>query len=81
MVSKDYQNQGIGKLLALHALETAKNSGYLAMQFNMVLSQNRRSLALWLSLGFKVISRIPKAYHLKENIYEDALILFKDLSD
>lgn len=78
MVSKTYQSQGIGRLLAQHCLDTAKKLGYLAMQFNMVLCHNRKSLSLWLSLGFKVICRIPKAYKIKENTYEDALVLFKE---
>lgn len=51
---------GCGIVSAL--LEQAKAQGYLAMQFNCVVSTNTRAVRLWQSLGFAIVGTVPKAY-------------------
>jgi GNAT superfamily N-acetyltransferase len=62
IVDEKESGKGFGKLMALFALAEAKKAGYLAMQFNFVISTNQAAVKLWLSLGFDIIGEIPEAY-------------------
>ena len=43
---------GIGRALVRHSLDTARELGYRAMQFNAVVSTNARAIALYEQMGF-----------------------------
>jgi len=62
MVRPGCEGQGLGAALCRHSLEQAKAQGYLAMQFNCVVSTNTRAVRLWQSLGFAIVGTVPKAY-------------------
>lgn len=79
MVDPEWQGKGLGKALGQHAIDRATLLGYKAMQFNMVVSHNHRSLNLWLSLGFHIIGTIPNAYQMPDDTYVDAFIVYKSL--
>jgi ribosomal protein S18 acetylase RimI-like enzyme len=73
--------QGIGTLLVNASLEIAKNLGFQAMQFNMVLSQNVIAMKLYGKLGFKIIGTIPQAIRNPDGSYQDGYILFRTLNN
>lgn len=79
MIKKNYRGQGIGTFLMNTSLEIAKNLGYQAMQFNMVLSQNTIALKLYQKLGFNVIATIPNAVRNPEGTYQDGYVLHRKL--
>lgn len=79
MIKGSHRGQGIGTLLVTASLEIAKNLGFQAMQFNMVLSQNAIALKLYNKLGFKIIGTIPKAVRNPDRTYQDGYILFRTL--
>jgi GNAT superfamily N-acetyltransferase len=79
MIHPDYQGQGIGKILGIHALEQAKHLGYLAMQFNIIVSTNVKSVALWKSLQFQIVGTIPKGFLHAENGLVDIYIMHRFL--
>ncbi len=54
--------RGIGRALGEAVLDRARATGYRAMQFNAVVATNTRALALWRSLGFAEVGRIPGAF-------------------
>jgi L-amino acid N-acyltransferase YncA len=62
MVDPTCAGRGIGRALAVEALVRARAAGYRAMQFNAVVATNTRALALWRSLGFDEVGRIPGAF-------------------
>lgn len=62
IVAAGQMGKGIGRTMGLHALEEARQAGFLAMQFNYVVSTNTRAVALWQSLGFAIIGTVPQAY-------------------
>ena len=53
--------RGIARALAAHVLAEASAQGYLAMQFNAVVETNVRAVALWQSLGFRILATVPRA--------------------
>jgi L-amino acid N-acyltransferase YncA len=81
MVSDAEQGRGIGFLMGEHSLVEARRLGYLAMQFNFVVSTNQPAVALWRKLGFEVAGTLPKAYLHERLGYVDALVMYQLLSD
>ena len=71
IVHPDYRRRGIASALGKFALKQAKKSGYKAMQFNFVVSVNKVAVALWESLGFKIIGTMPKGFqHAKKGMVD-----------
>jgi ribosomal protein S18 acetylase RimI-like enzyme len=81
MIDPGCSGRGVGKTLALHCLQEAKKSGYLAMQFNFVVSTNDAAIALWRKLGFKTVGTLPKAFLHQQLGYVDALVMHRFLDD
>jgi GNAT superfamily N-acetyltransferase len=79
MVHPGFQGKGIGKLLGEAALQEAKQAGFLAMQFNMVVSTNTSAKRLWDKLGFITIGTLPKVFHHPQLGLVDAFIMHRFL--
>jgi ribosomal protein S18 acetylase RimI-like enzyme len=71
--------RGIARKMCEHSLRHARALGYRAMQFNFVLESNARAVALWRSLGFETIGRVPEGFLHPRAGYVDALVLFRRL--
>ena len=54
ITSKKAQGQGVGKFMCTHSLQVAKEMGFLAMQYNLVVSNNERAVHLWKKFGFEM---------------------------
>jgi len=77
MVHPEKHSHGIGKAMAEHSLAEAKKLGYLAIQFNFVISTNKPAVALWKKMGFQIIGISPKAFkHTQEGLI-DAYIMHR----
>lgn len=62
MVAPGAAGRGIGRALGEEVLRRAAADGYSAMQFNAVVETNTAAIALWESLGFRVMTTIPAAF-------------------
>jgi ribosomal protein S18 acetylase RimI-like enzyme len=71
--------QGVARQMCEHSLEYARGAGFLAMQFNFVISSNERAVRLWQFLGFEIVGRLPAAFRTPSGGYDDALVMFKTL--
>lgn len=80
MIKSSHRGQGIGTLLVNASLEIAKNLGFQAMQFNMVLSQNFIALKLYQKLGFNIVGTIPNAIQNPDGSYQQGYILHRELN-
>lgn len=81
MVSTAAQGVGVGHLLGEHGIEEARRQGYLAMQFNYVVSTNTAAIKLWKKLGFSIVGTLPKAFRHKRFGYVDAYVMYQLLQD
>lgn len=81
MVSPAAQGVGIGMMLGRHSLEQARAAGFLAMQFNYVVSTNIAAVVLWKKLGFSIVGTLPKAYRHQRLGYVDAYVMYQMLQD
>lgn len=78
-VAVDAQGQGIGRALVEHSLARARSEGFLAMQFNYVVSTNAPAMALYRKLGFSIAGTLPQAFRHRERGLVDAYVLHRFL--
>jgi L-amino acid N-acyltransferase YncA len=80
MVSPLTRGEGIGFALGEHSLEEARKAGYLAMQFNLVVSSNRSAVKLWQKLGFKIVGTLPEVFKHSQSGFVDAYVMHRFLN-
>lgn len=73
------QGRGIARAMCLHSMERAKERGFLAMQFNFVVSTNVRAIKLWQGLGFETVGRLTGAFRHPGKGLVDALVMYRNL--
>jgi ribosomal protein S18 acetylase RimI-like enzyme len=73
------RGRGIARAMCLHSLDVARQQGYRAMQFNFVVATNESAVALWKSLGFEVVGRVPQAFRHPALGLVDALVMYRAL--
>ncbi|MEM9488021.1 MAG: GNAT family N-acetyltransferase [Myxococcota bacterium] len=79
-VRADQRGLGVGRAMGEASLVAARELGYRAMQFNIVVSTNRAAVRLWRSLGFRIAGTIPEGFRLPSGQYVAHHILFRQLS-
>lgn len=71
IVHPEFRRRGIARALGKFVLKEAKRAGYKAIQFNFVVSINKVAVALWQSLGFRIIGTMPKGFnHAKKGLVD-----------
>jgi ribosomal protein S18 acetylase RimI-like enzyme len=70
---------GVGLALAEHSLAEARRLGYVAMQFNFVVSTNEPAVALWKRLGFAIVGTLPAAFQHPRLGLVDAYVMHRYL--
>jgi L-amino acid N-acyltransferase YncA len=79
MTGRHAAGRGIGRALCMHSLQRAKERGFRAMQFNLVISTNATAVHLWQSCGFAIVGRLPGAFLHPVHGYVDALVMHRVL--
>jgi ribosomal protein S18 acetylase RimI-like enzyme len=79
MVAPDARGLGIGRAMGEHCLNEARRLGFLAMQFNFVVSTNQSAIRLWQKLGFKIVGTLPNAFRHPEKGYIDVYVMYCSL--
>ena len=81
MVSEAARGRGVARLMCEHSQQQARESGFLAMQFNSVVACNEVAVALWHKLGFETVGRLPRAYRHAQLGLVDCLVMYKWLAE
>jgi L-amino acid N-acyltransferase YncA len=79
VVAQDAGGRGVARHMCAASLELARELGFLAMQFNFVVSSNVRAVRLWRAMGFEVVGTLPGAFAHPELGFVDALVMFRSL--
>ncbi len=79
MVHPMAQGKGIGKLMCAHSIQVAKDSGFKAIQFNIVVSTNKGAVKLWEKFGFDIIGTTPNGFKHQILGLVDTYIMYKKL--
>jgi ribosomal protein S18 acetylase RimI-like enzyme len=79
MVAEAARGRGIGEALCRRSLETARETGYTAMQFNFVVSTNIAAVKLWQRCGFAIVGTLPGAFRHPRLGSVDGLVMYRTL--
>jgi RimJ/RimL family protein N-acetyltransferase len=77
IVADDARNQGLASLMCDHSQTQAVAMGFLAMQYNLVVSTNESAVRLWKKHGFEIIGTLPKSFRHNRFGLVDAHIMYK----
>ncbi|WP_432512699.1 GNAT family N-acetyltransferase [Kineococcus sp. SYSU DK001] len=79
MVAPAARGRGVGRALGEHVLAWARGAGFLAMQFNAVVETNTAAVALWQSLGMRIVGTVPQAFDHPEHGYVGLHVMHRSL--
>lgn len=79
VVSPGAQGKGMGRALVEHSLAQAQSDGFMAMQFNYVVSTNAPAVELYKKLGFAIVGSLPKAFRHQQLGLVDVYVMFRFL--
>jgi L-amino acid N-acyltransferase YncA len=79
MTAQHATGRGVARAMCRHSLDTARERGFRAMQFNFVVSTNQRAVRLWTAFGFATVGRLPEAFLHPALGYVDALVMYRAL--
>ena len=75
------RGRGVAEQMCDHSKDAARDLGYSAMQFNLVLASNTGAVRLWGRLGFATVGTIPEAFDHPTLGLVDAFVMHKSLTD
>ncbi|WP_231940897.1 GNAT family N-acetyltransferase [Acidihalobacter aeolianus] len=81
IVAPQARGRGVARALHTHSLATARRLGYLAMQYNLVVSTNTVAVRLWQQLGFEIVGTLPRAFRHRTLGLVDAYVMYRWLGD
>lgn len=79
VVDPTVQGRGIGRALVEHSLDRARAEGFLAIQFNYVVSTNAPAVELYRRLGFAVVGTLPEAFRHRTLGLVDVFVMHRFL--
>lgn len=79
MVDPSASGRGIGETLCRHSMAEAVRLGFLAMQFNFVVSTNARAVALWKRCGFEIVGTVPRSFRHPSLGLVDTFVMYRSL--
>lgn len=62
VTAEDARGQGVASAMCAESLQRARDMGYQAMQFNLVLASNAGAVRLWQHHGFTIAGTLPDAF-------------------
>lgn len=77
VVSEAARGHGVATSMCEHSQRIAIELGFLAMQFNFVVSTNLGAIRLWQRLGYDIVGTLPGAFHHPDAGLVDAHIMYK----
>jgi len=79
IVADGERGKHIGRTMAEHSIDQARQLGFRSMQFNLVVSTNESAVRLWRQLGFAIVGTLPGVFRHPSRGYVDAYLMFMDL--
>jgi ribosomal protein S18 acetylase RimI-like enzyme len=81
VVAPQAWGKGIARAMCMHSFERARQRGFRAMQFNLVIASNERAVHLWQSCGMEIVGRLPGGFAHPQLGFVDALVMYRQLDD
>ncbi|WP_136069190.1 GNAT family N-acetyltransferase [Modicisalibacter radicis] len=81
IVAGSARGRGIAGQLCEHSQRQARERGFRAMQYNLVVATNEGAIRLWKRHGFDEVGRLPGAFRHPRHGFVDALVMYKALGE
>jgi len=79
IVSDKASGKGLATALCIHSQQQARELGFEAMQFNLVVSNNYAAIRVWEKQGFATAGCLPGAFRHPRLGRIDAMVMYKQL--
>jgi ribosomal protein S18 acetylase RimI-like enzyme len=66
--------------MARASLDWARQRGFRAMQYNLVVSTNDRAVRLWQRLGFAIVGTVPAAFEHPTHGFVAVHVMYRSLT-
>ena len=80
IVAEAARGRGLAGELCRHSLEVARERGYRAMQYNLVVGNNTAAIRVWEKHGFHIAGTLPGAFQHPSEGDVDAHVMFRTLA-
>lgn len=77
-IEKDWQGQGLGRILMELSLKQARENGFLQMELG-VYEGNTAAIRLYESCGFTEMGRVPRGFRYKDGSCQDEILMVRPL--
>lgn len=81
IVDAGWRGRGVGRLMLADSLQAARQAGYQAIQFNVVVSTNRGAVKLYQEFGFQILATLPGAFRHPTLGYVDTYLMRRSLEE
>ncbi len=81
MVDPAARGRGVGRAMGEDCVRRAKEAGFLALQFNFVVSTNESAVGLWRDLGFAIVGTLPRAFRHATRGFVDVYVMYRWLGE
>ena len=81
VVAPNARRKGVASQMVRHSQNEARERGFLAMRFNLVVTANIAGVQAWQKAGFEIIGTVPRAFRYQNTEFVDAHIMYKWLGD
>lgn len=79
IVAAEARGRGLAGQMCEHSLALARELGFTAMQYNLVVATNEVAVKLWQKHGFEVRGMLPGAFRHPERGPVDAHVMYRRL--
>jgi ribosomal protein S18 acetylase RimI-like enzyme len=79
VTAQRFARRGLAEAMCRHSMQAARERGYTAMQFNLVVTSNHSAMRLWTRLGFATVGILPRAFEHPQHGRVDAVVMFREL--
>ena len=79
MVAPEARGRGVGRALGEHVVAWHRERGFRGIQFNAVVETNTAAVALWESLGFRIVGTVPGAFRSTAHGYVGLHVMYLPL--
>lgn len=77
IVAEATRCRGVASAMCEHSQLEALSRGFLAMQYNLVVSTNEQAFRLWKKHEFELVGTLPRAFRHKRHGLVDAYVMYK----
>lgn len=79
VIASGARGRGFAVPLCLQSQTKAREMGFKAMVFNLVVAGNERAVRAWKKAGLEIIGVKPKAFRLPDGKFDDAYVMWMAL--